>query len=396
MSIYVIFPISETEKCDDVSEADSAPERQDDETESVKSLAQSKKLSRSRTSLFEEKLSEMPNIQLPHDYNPLVALNRVEMLFNLVLKSSRSIPEQSIKCKDTQQAVKQLAHLRRVRDMQAIGCIIVEMFSPSKCHILSSKTSLSDRYAHARKLLLHDQTDMPRCIRHTLKVIFQIDSTKTIRDNTIPNKYEPVSSDGLPPPSAHQLLQPLINVIVFPSFFSKLYAFVRKMRQYSQLLSEAQVLKCDSQLKQGYILKVAEIRVKTAAKDLPRLLPNLSPEGIDLMLPYLIELFDYPESAVNAAWYLISPLAQALGPEAANKQLLPSVVKLFEAEIVTDKHLKLYHRSFLLQLIVWLGLQKFLSYFITPIIEGVGGYKEVLGKTRQSSEVVRKQSTTLK
>ncbi|XP_066986474.1 WD repeat-containing protein 81 isoform X1 [Macrobrachium rosenbergii] len=384
------------EKSEDVSEADSAPERQDDETESVKSLAFSKKLSRSRTSLFEEKLSEMPNIQLPQDYNPLVALNRVEMLFNLVLKSSRTIPDQNIKCKDTQLAVKQIAHLRRVRDMQAIGCIIVEMFSSSKCHILSSKASLSDRYTHARKLVMHDQTDIPRCIRHTLKVIFQINSTKSSHDNTLPNKYEPVSSDGLPPPSAHQLLQPLINVIVFPSYFPKLYAFVCKMRQYSQLLNEVNAIKCEPQLKQDYISKVAEIRVKTAARDLPKLLQSLSAEGLDLILPYLIELFDYQESAVNAAWYLISPLAQALGPEESNKHLLPLMVKLFEAEVVTDKHLKLYHRSFLLQLIVWFGLHKFLSHFITPIIEGVGGYKEVLGKAQQSSEVVRKQSTTLK
>ncbi|KAK7027360.1 hypothetical protein SK128_000402, partial [Halocaridina rubra] len=384
------------EKYDDLNEADSAPERQDEETESMKSLAFSKKLSRSRTSLFEEKMADVPSIQLPPEYNPLVALNRVEMLFNLVLKASKTIPEQNIKCKDIQQAVKQLAHLRRVRDMQAIGCIIVEMFSPVKCRILGNNASLADRYAHARKLVLQDQTDLPRCIRHMLQVIFQINSTKNLCNNAIPSKYEPVSSNGLPPPSAHQLLQPLINVIVFPSYFPKLYTFVKTMRQYSQLLSEAQIMQCEPHLKQEYILKVAEIRVKMAAKDLPRLLPNLSSEGLDLILPYLIELFEYPESAVNAAWYLISPLAQALGPEGANKHLLPPVIKLFEAEVVTDKHLKLYHRSFLLQLIVWLGLHKFLSHFITPIIEGVGGYKEVLGKTQQSNEVVRKQSTTLK
>ncbi|KAK8740038.1 hypothetical protein OTU49_003006 [Cherax quadricarinatus] len=384
------------EKCDETSEVDSAPERQDEEVESIKSLALSKKLSRSRTSLFEEKQVELPSIQLPHEYNPLVALNQVEMLFNLVIKASRRIPEQSIKCRDIQQAVKQAAHLRRVRDIQAIGCIIVEMFSPSKCRILSNKASLKERYAHARKLLTHDQTDIPRCIRHTLQVIFQIMNWRDAKDNSLPNKYEPVSSDGLPPPSPHQLLQPLINVIVFPSYFPKLYRFVCKMRQYSQLLTEAHMLLGEPQKRKEYILKVAEIRVKVAAKDLPNLLPSLSAEGLDLVLPYLIELFEYPESAVNAAWYLTSVTAQALGPEEANKHLLPPVVKLFEADIVTDKHLKLFHRSFLLQLIVWHGLQKFLTFFVTPLIEGVGGYKEVLGKSQQSTDIVRKQSTTLK
>lgn len=318
------------------------------------------------------------------------------MLFNLVLKSSRRIPEQAIKCRDIQPAVKQAAHLRRVRDMQAIGCIIVEMFSPSKCRVLSTKASLRDRYAHTRKLLTHDQTDIPRCIRHTLQVIFQIMNGKDTQDNTFPNKYEPVSSDGLPPPSPHQLLQPLINVIVFPSYFPKLYRYVCKMRQYSQLLNEAEMVLSEPQKRKEYILKVADIRVKMAAKELQNLLPILSSEGLDLLLPYLIELFEYPESAVSAAWYLTSLIAQALGPEVANKHLLPPVVKLFEAESVTDKHLKLFHRSFLLQLIVWFGLHKFLTFFVTPLIEGVGGYKEVLGKSHQSAEIVRKQSTTLK
>ncbi|KAG7171126.1 WD repeat-containing protein 81-like, partial [Homarus americanus] len=384
------------EKSDETSEADSAPERQDEEMENIKSLALSRKLSRSRTSLFEEKQADLPSIQISHDYNPLIALNQLEMLFNLVLKSSRIIPEQPTKCRDIQQAVKQAAHLRRVRDMQAVGCIIVEMFSPSKCRILSTKASLRERYIHAHKLLTHDQTDIPRCIRHTLQVIFQIKNWKDVKDNTLPNKYEPVSSDGLPPPSPHQLLQPLINVIVFPSYFPKLYRFVCKMRQYSQLLNEAHMMLREPHKRKEYILKVAEIRVKMAAKDLPNLLPILSAEGLDLVLPYLIELFEYPESAVNAAWYLTSVIAQALGPEEANKHLLPPVVKLFEAEVVTDKHLKLFHRSFLLQLIVWFGLHKFLTFFVTPLIEGVGGYKEVLGKSHQSAEIVRKQSTTLK
>lgn len=389
------FP--EIEKSDDNNDADSAPEQKDDEMETIRSLAMSKKMSRSRTSLFEEKQGDLPSIQLPHDYNPLVALNQVEMLFNLVLKASRRVPEQALRNKDVQPAVKQAAHSRRVRDMQAVGCLVVEMFSPSRCRDLGNRATLKERYIHAHKLLLHDQTDIPRCIRHTLQVIFQFENRRDLRsNNTIPNKYEPVSSEGLPPPSPHQLLQSLIKVITFPSYFPKLYRFVCKMRQYSQLLTEAQLICRDPLKKQEYVLKVAEIRVKVAAKDLPSLLPSLSSEGLDLMLPYLIELFEYPESAVNAAWYLTSVLAQALGPEEANKHLLPPVVKLFEAEVVTDKHLKLFHRSFLLQLLVWLGLHKFLTNFVTPLIEGVGGYKEVLGRSQQSSELMRKQSTTLK
>lgn len=390
-----MFP--ESEKCEELSEVDSAPERQEDEVETInKSLEHSRKLSRSRTSLCEERLIELPMIQIPQDYNPLVALNQVEMLYNFVLKASRRIPE-VIKCKDTQLAVKQAAHLRRVRDMQAIGCVIVELFSPSRCRVLGARASLAERYLHACKLLAHDQTDIPRCIRHALQVIFQATNPREEQcSKDIPSKYEPVSTDGLPPPSPHQLLQSLINVVVFPSYFPKLYQFVCKMRQYSYLLHEAQRLRSEPTKRKEFILRVAEIRVKTAAKDLPNLLPSLSSEGLDLLLPYLTELFEYPESAVTAAWYLTSALAQALGPERANKHLLPPVMKLFEAEAVTDKHLKLFHRSFLLQLVVWLGLHTFLTHFITPLIEGVGGYKEVLGRAHLTPDIVRKQSTTLK
>ncbi|KAK3878610.1 hypothetical protein Pcinc_016771 [Petrolisthes cinctipes] len=388
---------TKTEKCEEQSEVDSAPERQEDEMETInKSLEHSRKLSRSRTSLCEERLIELPMIQIPQDYNPLVALNQVEMLYNFVLKASRRIPK-VIKCKDTQLAVKQAAHLRRVRDMQAIGCVIVELFSPSRCRVLGARASLAERYLHACKLLAHDQTDIPRCIRHALQVIFQATNPREEQcGKDIPSKYEPVSTDGLPPPSPHQFLQSLINVVVFPSYFPKLYQFVCKMRQYSYLLHEAQRLCGEPTRRKEFILRVAEIRVKTAAKDLPNLLPSLSSEGLDLLLPYLTELFEYPESAVTAAWYLTSALAQALGPERANKHLLPPVMKLFEAEVMTDKHLKLFHRSFLLQLVVWLGLHTFLTHFITPLIEGVGGYKEVLGRAHLIPDIVRKQSTTLK
>lgn len=389
-------PETKTEKCDEQSEADSAPERQDEEMENFKALALSKKLSRSRTSLCEEKQAELPCIQLPHDYNPLVAMNQLEMQFNFVLKASRRIPKQLIKFKDNQQAVKQAAHLRRVRDMQAIGCMIVEMFSASKCRGLGKRASLRERYAHAQKLLAHDQNDMPRCARRALQIVFQMLSSQDTEHTTLPTKYDPVSSDGLPPPSPHQLLQPLINLVVFPSYFPKLYRFVCKMRKYSCLLYEAQGIHVDPHERKEYIQKVMANRVKMAARDLPDLLPSLSLEGLDLILPFLTELFECPESAVSAAWYLTSILAQALGPEGANRHLLPPLVKLFEAENVTDKHLKLFHRSFLLQLIVWLGLEKFLSHFITPLIEGVGGYKDILGKSHQSPELMRKQSTSLK
>lgn len=45
-------------------------------------------------------------------------------------------------------------------------------------------------------------------------------------------------------------------------------------------------------------------------------------------------------------------LSEALGPEVAAAKLLPHLLNIYEAEIITDKFLKLYHRTFLIQLIV--------------------------------------------
>jgi len=63
-----------------------------------------------------------------------------------------------------------------------------------------------------------------------------------------------------------------------------------------------------------------------------------------------------------------------LNVEAAEHLLYP-IIQIYETDYHSDKHLKLFHRTFLLQLSSCFGLKIFLDYFSTLLIEAIGGWK---------------------
>lgn len=130
---------------------------------------------------------------------------------------------------------------------------------------------------------------------------------------------------------------------------------------------------------------IGDCKVKNTARELDDLLGDLNIntdlEIVYIILPHIKELLLEPSTSVLAAWYLFDPIARALGPQKAGETLLESLLKLYETEPnettvpYHGKIAKLYHHSFLLRLIVWLGLKCFLENFVTLLIEAVGGYR---------------------
>ena len=110
-------------------------------------------------------------------------------------------------------------------------------------------------------------------------------------------------------------------------------------------------------------IRGGETRVRAIARELVPLMPSMTEEGLDLLLPHIRALLedrkrpnfnkDEDETAVHAAWHLLEPFAHALGPRAATSGLLEPLVKLYE----TERSAKLLHRSFLLKIQVRFGLQ---------------------------------------
>ena len=82
---------------------------------------------------------------------------------------------------------------------------------------------------------------------------------------------------------------------------------------------------------------------------------QLRSEGLELLMPYVTELFEDAATAVQAAWCLFNPMAQALGTQKTGKFFLPLLTSIFDDESTTPKHMKLYHRTYIIQLIVRLG-----------------------------------------
>ncbi|XP_075230863.1 WD repeat domain 81 [Lycorma delicatula] len=334
------------------------------------------------------------NIVLPRDYNPVAALVAVESLHGFLNKTCH-IPSSELAATNNvtqidSVAYKQVVAARRVQEMQVLGCLITELFIPSKLHVFGCAvmpTSLIRRVEICRSVLQASSRDnIPHCLRALVNLLLQSEGLT-------------VTNFGTPPPSAHQLLQPNLtsSLLPFPKMYPQIYNMFKKLQEYCSALTDLKNLCLSDTLdginrSNGLSLlaeKINEWKVKSIVQDTENLVEKCTalvgtPSWINLLLPHILPLLSDRDTCVSAAWYLFDPIARALGPIQSCEVLLEPMVQLYDWEIATEedyenthklrKRIKIYHRSFLLHLIVRFGLRVFLENFTRPLVEAVGGY----------------------
>uniref|UniRef100_A0A1B6CYW9 BEACH domain-containing protein n=2 Tax=Clastoptera arizonana TaxID=38151 RepID=A0A1B6CYW9_9HEMI len=368
------------------------------------------------TSVF---YNSLPTISLPSDYNPVAGLIALENLHSFVHKTSQETYKGFQKSNYNEEAaLKQVVAARRLQEMQVLGCLIVEMFLSVKLRAFGcslKSVSFSQRLRICRTILQTNVTNkdiIPRCVRSLVILLLQISNEN---ESISTFKYPTVTNFGIPPPSAHQLLQPNLtsNLLPLPNHFPIIYSMVKTLKIYSNVISELRKLRIEKypdgnrgDKLTNFIEKLSEWKVKSIAKDLENLVEDYPSSSatiswIDLILPHIINMLSDPATSIVTAWHLFDPIARALGPNRSSSLLLEPLVRLYdcdnEKELIINensqsrlkKRIKLYHRSFLLRLLIRFRMKVFLDNFIPLLIEGVGGYQDIETKDSSENEGIR-------
>ncbi|CAN7995423.1 unnamed protein product [Ixodes hexagonus] len=317
--------------------------------------------------------AETQVIVLPKDYSPLVKLQQVESLCAFCLHHPPHHLPPSIAATASNQVCDSSPGRHRsptshAADMYLLGCLLVEMsaFSAASPH---SSRNLAERYAYALQVLKLYPSKLPKCLQNAVRVLLQTEKPpiklSALGESFVPGgtqlewRYPCVCEGGLPPPSAHQLLQPLLSTIPFPSHYPALYEFLSTLSA----------------------LATAPEKVNHVSRGLPKLLTSLSQQDLDLVMGHLSDLFSHRDSSLLAVWQLFDLVGTALGPRGLAERLLGVLLNLMSPEQPTVRHLRLFHRSFLLKLQVRLGLKTFLHLFATLLVEAVGGYRDTVSQS---------------
>ncbi|XP_029027126.1 WD repeat-containing protein 81 [Betta splendens] len=310
-------------------------------------------------------------IILPEGFSPLQPLEELEKMNNFLVKSLRAEvwhPGGHSDCirddvlAETLPSVTQLYQ----RDMQAFGILIAEIFFSSKLRGLKPGTPLRQRFQAVMKLCTAGLRDVPLSLHHALETLLLIEKHSGVEHREMPDdpspllfKYDPIC-DGLPPPNPSQFLNSVITPLPFPSYFAALHHFIFSYHTTIEKPGSHQGRDVVFQLWQ---------ELETLLRG------NITAEGLEILLPFILALMLEESTAVYAAWYLFEPISRVLGPRNANKYLLKPLINVYENPHCLRGRFYLYTDCFILQLIVRLGLQAFLSSLLPHVLQVITGFE---------------------
>lgn len=315
--------------------------------------------------------TEEIKITLPEGFSPLQPLEELEKLNNFLVKSLHAElwhPAGSSECMRNGLISESLPSLTQLyqRDMQALGVLIAEIFLSCKVRGLKPGTPLRQRFQAVMKLCSASLRDVPLSLHHALETLLLIEKHSGKAHREVPDcprpllfKYDPIC-DGLPPPNPCQLLNPVITPFPFPSYFAALHDFIFSYRSKTATTCSLQGRDVVFHLWQ---------QLETLLRG------NITAEGLEILLPFILALMLEESTAVYAAWYLFEPISRVLGPRNANKYLLKPLINIYENPHCLRGRFYLYTDCFILQLIVRLGLQAFLSSLLPHVLQVITGFE---------------------
>ncbi|XP_048259803.1 WD repeat-containing protein 81-like [Haliotis rufescens] len=315
-------------------------------------------------------------IQLPRDFCPHAELDYMEAQLAFCNRTLQQISDTgNIKepgAKDTE------LPCIVSEDMVKFSCLMCEMFLSSRLRMKDTYVSLTRRYDKIMQLAASDFSELPRPLHKAVHNLIHRVQKKPhpFHQGESTFKFPSVTKNGLPPPTPALLLQSYTGLLPFPTYFSELYKCLCQLKQKD---AEADHIQFSNKLpsEKASLLKHKEReKVPVLEQFLLKYQGKLGKEGLELLLPYIEELFQQETTTVQAAWSFFGVISKELGPLDTAKRFLPYLTSLYTGENSTAKHVKLYHRNFLMQLMVRLGLKTFLSNFSTLLVEAVAGYKD--------------------